>query len=112
MIPSKLPRIPPKLFNTKCHININETISEDGEPLYEHLYEGNCIVIDKVKTVMDPEKRIMRLEGTIILDGDIMPDVIIATGEVLFNGISKKIYRCYKPRNPDGSVHHTELELI
>ncbi len=112
MIPNKLPRIPSKLFNTPCYISINETIGEDGEPLYEHLYKGKCIVVNKTKNVMDAEKHIIRLEGTIILDGDILPGVTISSGVAHLNGWEWKIYRCYKPQNPDGTVHHTELELM
>ena len=112
MIPKKLRPIPKKLFNTKCYISINETINEDGEPVYESLYEGKCIVIDKAKQVMDAEKHIIRVEGTLILDGDIAPGITIASGIASFNGMTWKIYRCYRPHNPDGTVHHTEIEVM
>lgn len=112
MIPKKLKPIPKVLFNTPCYISINETINEDGEPVYETLYEGKCIAINKSKQVMDAEKHIIRLEGTLILDGDIAPGVTVASGLASFNGVAWKIYRCFRPANPDGSIHHTELELM
>lgn len=112
MLPSKLKPIPKVLFKTPCYISINETINEDSEPVYEALYVGKCIVIDKAKQVLNAEKHIIRIEGTLILDGDIAPGVIIASGEVIVNNVTKKIYRCYRPHNPDGSVHHTEIEVM
>ena len=36
----------------------------------------------------------------------------ITDGEVFINGSKYKIYLASKPRNPDGSVHHTTLELM
>lgn len=33
-------------------------------------------------------------------------------GEVFVNGCKYEIYQASKPRNPDGSVHHTTLELM
>lgn len=36
----------------------------------------------------------------------------ITGGEVTINGCKYEIYQASKPRNPDGSIHHTTLELI
>lgn len=113
MISKKLPPIPKKLFNTPCKVVINnEGISEDGEPLEAVTIETKCIFVDKAKQVMDAEKHIIRLEGTLILDGDIAPGITIASGLASLNGNTWKIYRCYRPHNPDGSVHHTEIEVM
>ena len=35
-----------------------------------------------------------------------------ASGEVYISGCKYEIYQVSKPRNPDGSVHHTSLELM
>lgn len=35
-----------------------------------------------------------------------------ASGEVYINGSKYEIYQVSKPRNPDGSVHHTTVELM
>lgn len=114
MIKKKLPPIPKKLFNTPCSIVINqEGISEDGEPLEAFKLDTKCVFVDKAKQVMDAEKHLIRLEGQLILDGDIAPDLsIIATGTVTINDREYKIYRCSRPHNPDGSVHHTEIEVM
>lgn len=112
-IPNKLPRIPPKLFNIPCTIKVNEEISEEGEPQYSGTFEGNCIFVDKAKQVMNAEKQIIQLEGLLILPGDIFPTVdIIASGEVLVKNRTYHIYRSHRPHNPDGSVHHTEIEVM
>ena len=36
----------------------------------------------------------------------------ISGGEVIFNDSKYEIYQASRPRNPDGSVHHTTLELM
>ncbi len=114
MLPSKLKPIPKVLFRTPCKIVINqEGISEDGEPLEAVTLDTKCIFVDKARQVMDAEKHIIRLEGQLILDGDIVPDLpILATGTAIVNGREYKIYRCSRPHNPDGSVHHTEIEVM
>ena len=114
MIPTRLPLIPKALFNTSCTVVIGKDgISEDGEPLEALRVETKGIFIDKAKQVMDAEKHIIRLEGQLILDGDIAPELsIIGTGTATINDREYKIYRCYRPHNPDGTVHHTEIEVM
>ena len=114
MIPKKLPPIPKKLFNIPCTVVINqEGISEDGEPLEAITVETNCIFVDKAKQVMDAEKHIIRLEGQLILYGDIAPSIsTLGSGTATVNDREYKIYRCYRPHNPDGTVHHTEIEVM
>lgn len=114
MIPKKLPKIPKVAFCTPCHIIINqEGITEDGEPIEEIAIDTKCIYSEKAHNIMDAEKRIIRLEGYIIVDGDIAPSLpVIADGTVDINARVYKIYRSERPRNPDGSIHHTKLELM
>ena len=114
MIPKKLPPIPKVLFNMPCTLVIyQEGISEDGEPLEALTLETKCIFVDKAKQVMDAEKHIIRLEGQLILDGDIAPNIsTLSSGTATVNGIEYKIYRCCRPHNPDGSIHHTEIEVM
>lgn len=113
MIPRKLKPIPKALFKIPCHIVIEDGITEDGEPNKLLDFKGKCIFIDKAKQIMDTEKHIIRLEGQLIIDGDIAPNLpILATGTVTVNDREYKIYRCYRPHNPDGSVHHTEIEVM
>ena len=113
MIPNKLRPIPKKLFSTSCSVIIEDGITEDGEPNRILDFEGKCIFVDKAKQIMDAEKHIIRLEGQLIIDGDIAPSLpTLATGSATVNGRVYKIYRCSRPHNPDGTVHHTEIEVI
>lgn len=44
--------------------------------------------------------------------GDIAPEIkLLSGGEITINGIKYQIFAARRPRNPDGSVHHTTLEL-
>jgi hypothetical protein len=88
-----------------------ETQGENG--LEEQLiFDGKCCYDDKTKQVLDAERRLVTLCGKVILKGDIYPDKLIS-GYVLFGeDIKKTIYRTARPKNPDGSVFSTELELI
>ena len=55
----------------------------------------------------------MRIEGTILIPGDIAPGISsISSGEVEVLGIKRNIYKGEKARNPDGTVNYTKLELI
>ena len=113
MIPKKLPPIPKIAFTTPCHIVINqEGITEDGEPLKALELDAKCIFSEKARQIMNAEKKLVQLEGYIIIDGDIAPNILITDGTVIIYTKAYKIYRSERPRNPDGSVHHTKLELI
>lgn len=113
MIPTRLPKIPRVAFRTPCVVVINqEGISEDGEPIEEVTIESKAIYSEKARQTMDAEKRIIRLEGYVVLDGDIAPGILIADGSVAIGNRTYKIYRSERPRNPDGTIHHTKLELM
>lgn len=85
-------------------------MSEDGEPVGEPIFDGRCFYDEKSRQVMDAERRLVTLSGLIIIEGDIAPDKTIE-GFVLIGGERKDIHRSKRPRNPDGSVFSTELEL-
>ena len=113
MIPNKLRPIPKKLFTIPCSVVIEDGITEDGEPNKLLDYKGKCIFVDKAKQIMNAEKHIIKLEGQLIIDGDIAPNLTtLATGSATVNDRVYKIYRCYRPCNPDGTVHHTEIEVM
>lgn len=85
--------------------------SEDSGPIPVTLYDGLCSYSEKTRQVSDKERKLVTLSGKVILEGDICPGVVIQ-GRVEINGAQKDIFRSSKPRNPDGSVFSTELELI
>lgn len=86
-------------------------INEDGEPVETLLYEGLCNYSEKSKQTLDAERRLITLSGKVIVEGDINPGKLIE-GYVQVGEIKKDIYKSSRPRNPDGSVFSTELELI
>jgi hypothetical protein len=61
--------------------------------------------------VLDSERRLVTLAGKVILKGDIYPDKEIS-GYVMLGEKENTIFRTARPKNPDGSVFSTELELI
>lgn len=74
------------------------------------IYDGKCLYDEKSRQVLDAERRLVLLSGLIIIEGDINPGKVIE-GYVVVDGERKNIYRAKRPRNPDGSVFSTELEL-
>ncbi len=115
MIPNKLPKLPKKLFNQEWTISIGEgSISEDGEPVYEATNTEKCFYSGKSHQIMNTEKQIIRLEGTLVALGDLFPDLSEISTGIAQRGMERKykIYRCVRPLNPDGSVYATIMELM
>ncbi|MBM7835948.1 hypothetical protein [Clostridium sardiniense] len=105
----KLP-FPKWILNTP--VNIYQTyINEDGEPVEDLIYDGLCNYNEKSRQTLDAERRLVTLSGTVIVEGDINPDKLIE-GYIKIGELKKDIYKSSRPRNPDGSVFSTELELI
>lgn len=109
----KLP-FPNHLLNASCVAKLNlESINEQGEPEAALIWEGRVIFFEKSRTIMTADQRIVRLEGQVIAKGDIAPSLkVISDGEVSVVGKTYQLYRSERARNPDGSVHHTVLELM
>lgn len=105
----KLP-FPKWILNTL--VKVYQTfINEDGEPVEDLIYDGLCNYNEKNKQTLDAERRLVTLSGKIIIEGDIYPNKLIE-GYIKVGDIKKDIYKSSRPRNPDGSVFSTELELI
>ena len=85
-------------------------LSEDGEPVEDLIFDGLCCYDEKTKQVLDEERRLVTLSGKAIFKGDINPDKLIE-GYVMVGETKRTILRAARPRNPDGSVFSTELEL-
>jgi hypothetical protein len=105
----KLP-FPRWILNAQVEV-VQTELSEDGEPVETKLYAGPCNFDEKSKQVLDAERRLVRLSGRIIIEGDIAPGQHIE-GLVRVSGVERTIYRTKRPRNPDGSIFSTELELM
>ncbi len=115
MIKQLPPKHLKKLLNNECDIKLyQEGLSEEGEPLTSlNLENQKCRFVEKTKVVISPDGRKVELIGKVILLGDIAPKIKkISGGQVRINGSEYEIYQASRPRNPDGTVHHTSLELI
>lgn len=97
---------------TSVIINITKGIDGDGEPNVVSSYEGKCRFVEVSKTVKEPDGKQIQLIGKIYVGCDIAPNVDLLEGHAIIKGRTVNIYKGVRPRNPDGSVNHTKLELI
>ena len=109
----KLP-YPPNWDVTPVVIQLSEgTINQQGVLTTTSTYTGKCNCEDRVITVRESDGAYTRHDGTVIrIRGDIAPTMPNLTGSVTLNGKTYSIVGSSRPKNPDGSVHHTKLELI
>lgn len=104
-----------RLLNNECDVNIyQEGLSEEGEPLTSlNLKKQKCRFVEKTKIIISPDGKKVELIGKVILLGDTAPNIKkISGGEVIINDSKYEIYQASRPRNPDGSVYMTVLELM
>ena len=87
-----------------------EEETEDGveEKL---IFDGRCNYSEKTKTTLNEQRQVVELTGKALFKGDIYPGQPIK-GYVIVDGMKRTIYRSRKPRNPDGSIYSTELDLM
>jgi hypothetical protein len=100
---------PKFLLNKQVQI-YRTSLGEDGEEEVL-LYDGMCIYSEESKQTLDAEKQLITLSGSVIVEGDLLPNELIQ-GYIKIGNIKRNIYNTCRPRNPDGSVFSTELELI
>lgn len=104
-----------RLLNNECDVVIyQEGLTEEGEPLTSlNLKKEKCRFVERTKIIINPDGKKVELVGRVILLGDIAPNIKkISGGQVRINDTEYEIYQASRPRNPDGSVHHTTLELM
>lgn len=104
-----------RLLNNECDVIIyQEGLSEEGEPLTSlNLKKQKCRFVEKTKIIISPDGRKVELIGKVILLGDLAPNIKkISGGEVIINDSKYEIYQASRPRNPDGTVYMTTLELV
>lgn len=87
-----------------------EIPTEDGvtEAL---IFNGKCNFSERSRTTLNEQKQVVELTGKALFKGDIYPDKLIR-GYIELDGIKRTIYRTRKPRNPDGSIFSTELDVM
>lgn len=86
------------------------TVDTGGEPSEDVMFDDLAIYDEKQRQVLDAERRLVMLSGKVIIEGDIAPGKIIE-GHVEIDGDTKSIFSAIRPRNPDGTVYSTELDL-
>lgn len=104
-----------RLLNNKCDVSLyQEGLSEEGEPLTSlDLKEQKCRFVEKTKIIISPDGKKVELIGKVILLGNIAPNIKkISGGDVIVNDSKYEIYKASRPRNPDGTVYMTTLELM
>lgn len=75
------------------------------------IFDGKCNFSEKSRTTLNEQRQVVELTGKALFKGDICPGKQIK-GYVELDGTKRTIYRSRKPRNPDGSIYSTELELM
>lgn len=109
----KLP-FPDWLANVEYEITLNtEGISEDGEPINSVKKSGKCIFSEKSKRIINSEGKEIILNGKVIIKGDVAPSLkTVGDGTITINDRTYEIYVGNRPRNPDGSIHSTQFEVM
>lgn len=106
---------PDWLLSTPCTVFLDANeISEDGEKLTEKTgIERMCIYSERIKRIYQKDGKVTEITGKVIIKGDIAPDMgEISGGDIMINKRKRRIYSAVRAKNPDGSVHHTEFEII
>ena len=107
-------KYPEFLEQTPCTLILERGgLNEDGEPEAAVTVSAKVIYSEHSRRVIDKDGKTVMLTGKIFKKGDIAPELAhISGGQAIVNGVSYDIHAASRPRNPDGTVHHTELELI
>lgn len=107
--------VPPWACNVNISVCLTNGVTERGEPQEYVAYTGLCNYSEKSKQVIDAERRLVQLEATAIIPGDIAPGKDLSgyvTVGIHETTIKRMIYRSSRGRNPDGTVNFTQLELM
>ncbi|AJA50060.1 hypothetical protein CPAST_c40310 [Clostridium pasteurianum DSM 525 = ATCC 6013] len=105
----KLP-FPKWILNTELKI-FDIEIGEDGGPNETIMFEGKAFYEEKTRQTLDKDRSLVTLSGKVIVPGDINPGKIIK-GCVQIGEVKKDIFKSSRPKNPDGTVFSTELDLM
>ncbi|MCQ2484759.1 MAG: hypothetical protein MJ168_05435 [Clostridia bacterium] len=106
-------KYPEWLEKTDCTLVLEQRgVSEDGAPITSEPIKTKCIYSEHAERMIDKDGVTVMLTGKIYKQGDIAPELSeIAGGTATVNGGTYQIIAASRPRNPDGTVHHTELKL-
>ncbi len=111
---------------TPAKVQITDGLDADGKPVVVLEWEGLCNYSEKERTVTDRDGHKIRLGAVLHTGHDIAATLYgrsvygkdpygsrpIVSGKVEICGRVWNIYHASRPRNPDGTVNHTRLELM
>ncbi len=86
-------------------------LDEDGGVETVGSWTGKVNLSERVRRVQDGNGQWIALSGVLHIEGDVLPGVQFDNGEVVIDGVSRRIISYSRPRNPDGSVNHTRIEM-
>ncbi len=107
----KLSPIPASTLNTEAAVTLECGQDPYGNAVTE-TFTIRCRLVEKSEQRLDAERRLISLKGSLYLSGDLAPHLsVIEGGTVRIGDREWSIYAADRPRNPDGTVHHTKLYL-
>lgn len=99
--------------NAECTVLItDDKPSEEGDFPALITYQGKCNLSEKSQTIRTTDGSYVKLSCVLHIKGDIAPNLPTFSGKARVNGKEMLIETVDRPRNPDGTVHHTRLGLI
>lgn len=105
--------MPPAVCTTPIEIHLEGELQEDGGMEELAPIITKCNYSERSKQVLDAERRLVQIEATALLPGDIAPGKTLHGEAIVGEGRTRwTIYRSERARNPDGTVNYTKLELM
>jgi hypothetical protein len=98
--------------NTPFVAYLTNGITENGEPNVVGTYTGACNYNERLHTIRTSDGQLIQLKAVLVAGCDIAPNLDVIEGYVEIAGTTWNIYSSSRGRNPDGTVHHTKLELM
>lgn len=96
---------------TPVTVRLTDGLTEGGAPQEAASYTGKCNFSEITKTKRQADGTLVQLAARLTIGGDIAPGLPVLTGCVEIGGRTWQIVTAARPRNPDGTVHHTALGL-
>lgn len=105
---------PDHLLVTPCTITLDaKGLNADGEPEKAKPISTKCMWSEHTKRVYTADGKQVILSGQVIVKGDIAPNMPeISSGTVQIGKRVMRIHEAARPKNPDGTVHHTVFKLV
>ena len=98
---------------TPAVIEFEGEISKDFSPDNIKTWEGKVNFSETHKRIQDKDGRWVQLSGIVHVKGDILGGIKFTRATCTIAGnVNRNVVAISQPRNPDGSINHTRLELI